>query len=156
MNSIFFFLKEDNSTTKIFTCSARSSKAVKTRIRYIGSLVTALSLKSMYSRHGSSPKVSTEPISVKLFSRRFKVVREYNLSSPESEQQNSGRYVMSLWTTTDTLYYTVYTKTYSLARARKKYRRVRASVHTRERWLCRGICNAARLRQTNLESGSIG
>ena len=97
--------------------------------------MTALFLKSMYSRHGSSPKVSIEPISVKLFSLRFKAVREYNLSSPEREQQNSGRYVMSLWTTTDTLYYRVYTKTDSRARARTD----RASVHTRERWFCRGM-----------------
>lgn len=54
------------------------------------------------------------------------------------ESNRTQDYVMSQplihWTTTDTLYYTVCTKTDSRARARKKYLTDRASVHTRERW----------------------
>ena len=69
------------------TCSARSSNAVNTRMRYMGSLVTAFSLKSTLSKHGSSPKLRIEPTSVKLFSLRLRAIREYILSSPAGKNR---------------------------------------------------------------------
>ena len=78
-------VKKYNNHTDVLTCSARSSNAVNTLMRYMGSFVMAFSLKSILSRQGSSPNVSTEPIFVKLLSLRLRSVSEYILSRPKGK-----------------------------------------------------------------------